>query len=92
MHFLQTTFKDYCKTKNIQILRDDLKFIGKKIASMPQNEQRSVMRDYTDKWLSIIQNEEKSSQNQNLARFTCNMWLISETKKRREQNEPGRMD
>lgn len=89
MNFLYTTFKEYCKKKNILVMHDDFKFIQGRIRFLSQNEQKLVMRDYTEKWLSILKSESKSSPNQNLARFECNMWLLDEIKKRRNINEFG---
>lgn len=69
-------FKDYCSKNNIQLLKDDLKFIERELQKIPLNEHRAILRVYTDKWLHEVKKNEKSYQNQNFARKQANKWLF----------------
>ena len=88
MYLRWNLFKDYCLANNIQLLRDDIKFISKILIKIPNNEHRSVLKEYTDLWLHSLKKTEKSSQNQNLARKTANTWLMEEVDKRKAQKAP----
>lgn len=81
MYLRWNMFKDYCIKKNIHLLKDDFKFIEKQLIQIPLNLHRSVLKDFTDKWLSVLENESNSSQAQNLARRESNKWLREECEK-----------
>lgn len=73
MYLKWTVFKNYCKAKNIQLLRDDLRFIERVLTKTTVNEHRFILKEFADIWLHEL---EKSSQNQNLARRIANKWLL----------------
>ena len=86
MHWLYTTFKDYCQKKGIHLLRGDLKYIEKELVKIPKELQRSVMSDYTRKWVETMDKENNSLLKQNLARRKANLWLLTRQEKNKNDN------
>lgn len=82
MYLRWNMFKDYCVKNNIQLLKDDFKFIEKELIKIPANEHRTILKAYTDLWLHEVKKEENSSLAQNLARRTANKWLLEEVKRK----------
>jgi len=48
--WLYGTVKPYFETQGIYLLRDDLQFIEKCLAKIPEDRHRLVMRDYFKIW------------------------------------------
>lgn len=91
MYLRWNLFKDYCLKNNIQLLRDDIKFLEKELVKINDNEHRGILKEYTDLWLHSLEGNAKSSQNQNLARKTANKWLLEEVNARKAQKAPVRI-
>ena len=75
MYLRWNLFKSYCIDHNIQLLKDDFKFIEHELMKIEKNLHRSVLKSYTDEWLSELEKEENSQQKQNLGRRKANTWL-----------------
>ncbi len=69
-------FTEFCKDNNLQLLRDDLKFIKFSVLQLDSESRKRVLRGYADLWLQTLKDNESSLQAQNLARRTCNKWLL----------------
>lgn len=82
MYLRWNMFKDYCVKNNIQLLKDDFKFLERELVKIPQNEHRTILKAYTDLWLHEVKKEGNASQAQNLARRIANKWLLEEVKRK----------
>jgi hypothetical protein len=82
MHWLYKGFKDYCYKNNIQLLRDDFLFIEQVLDKIPSELHRSIMYDYTRRWLLGVKKEEKSLLKQNSGRKLANSWLREQAAKK----------
>lgn len=91
MYLHWNRFKDYCYRNNIQLLKDDIKFLERELIKINPNEHRTILKEYSDLWLHTLKKGEKSSQNQNLARKTANNWLYQEVNVRKAQKAPYRV-
>ncbi len=76
MFWIHTTFKDYCTKRGIELLRDDLKFIEKKLYLIHSDLHKSIMGDFVEKWCEGMGYTEIDSQKQNLGRNKANLWLL----------------
>ena len=74
-------FTEYCQTKNIQLLRDDKRFIVKMMNKIPRDLHKYVLTRYIDEWLLGYSEEPKESLKQNTGRLRANSWLREEVKK-----------
>lgn len=88
MYLRWNLFKDYCVKNNIQLLKDDFKFIERELIKIPENEHRTILKEYTDKWLDEVKKCENASQAQNLARRISNKWLLEEVKRKSRYKRP----
>jgi NAD+--asparagine ADP-ribosyltransferase len=88
MYLRWSMFKDYCLHNNIQLLRDDIKFIERELQKIPPNEHRELLKEYTDVWLEILKENDNAPLGQNLARKTANKWLFQEVNRRQAPNAP----
>jgi len=75
MHWLYTTFKTYCATRGINLLRDDLLFIEKRLARIPQEAHKRIAKQFVEKWLEGIGSNENALNSVNLGRRIANIWL-----------------
>ena len=91
MYLRWSMFKDYCLHNNIQLLRDDVKFIERELQKIAPNEHRAILKEYTDLWLSILSENDNAAQAQNLARKTANRWLFEEVNRKKARNAPNRI-
>ena len=85
MYLKWNSFKTYCIEKNIQLLKDDFKFIERELVKIPPRLYRSVLSDFTKEWLKVLAEETNASQAQNLARRTSNKWLREECERLKAQ-------
>lgn len=74
MHWLYHEFRMYCDRKNLKVLRDDMRFIERKLMSIPVDDHRRVMREYVRIWIRELE----LTDNQNLARKKANEYLSGE--------------
>lgn len=81
MHWLHTTFKDYCKSQGMDVLKDDFKFIVKVLNQMPLELHKSIMRDYCKEWCLGMEKGLAPEIKQNLGRKKANLWLLSKVMK-----------
>ena len=70
------TFLEYCHEKGIKPLNDDLKFIRKLLAYVPDNERRAFLSAYVDEWLLGMGECPKTLLKQNMGRKRANLWLL----------------
>lgn len=91
MYLRWSLFKDYCLHNNIQLLRDDIKFIERELQKIAPNEHRQVLKEYTDLWLSTLKENENEPPGQNLARKTANRWLYEEVNRKKAPNAPRKI-
>ena len=68
-------FREYCESRGLDILRDDLKFIRVCLRMMPKNYRKSLLLLYVDKWLLGTAGEENVHLKQNSGRLAANSWL-----------------
>lgn len=76
MNILYSRFIPYCKRNDIDLMRDDIKFLEKQLMKIAPDLHRHVLKRYSEEWLRDYQKQEKSSQKQNLGRKSANLWLI----------------
>jgi len=74
MHWLHNEFRLYCDRKNIKILRDDMRFIERRLFEIPEDDRRRVMREYVRIWIDELEHHK----NQNAARKKANEYLCGE--------------
>jgi len=72
---LQTSFQDYCFSKGIELLREDIKFIKERINDMPLNARKDVLRRYHEEWLKGMASAKIVYQRQNLGRRMANTYI-----------------
>lgn len=75
MRLLITRFKEHCIKNNIQLLRDDVRFIEERLRAIDYNLHKDVLNCYYKKWWQGIREEENALRKQNLGRLTANKWL-----------------
>lgn len=75
-------FTEFCKEKNIQLLRDDKRFIVSMVNKLPRELHKDVLTNYIDKWLLGYSEEKKTSLKQNSGRLMANSWLRESVKTR----------
>jgi len=75
-HWLFTSFIDFAKSQNVNLLDEDLLHISTYLFNMPQNLRKSAMRRYIDEWLLGMQEHSKTPSSQNSGRRKANLWLI----------------
>lgn len=63
------TFTEYCKQNNIQLLRDDIKFLRSILCTVPKGRQKAVARQYVAIWCECM------PESQNAARHAANTYL-----------------
>lgn len=73
MHWLHNEFRLYCNRKNIHILRDDMRFIERRLAEINPDEHRRIMRQYVRIWI-----DEMAAHGQNAGRKKANEYLSAE--------------
>jgi hypothetical protein len=72
MHWLYSEFRLYCERKDIKILRDDMRYIERRLENIPRDDHRRVMRDYVRVWLRAKEN----GQGDNEGRKQANEFLM----------------
>ena len=77
MHWLRTTFRNYCLKYGVVLSDNDFVFIEKILRHLPENVHKSIMRGYLEEWLEWMPDDEKVSSARNLARLKANKWLKS---------------
>lgn len=48
------SFKAYCQRMGIKLLRDDIRYIENRLAKIPHDEHRRVMKEYTRIWIEQL--------------------------------------
>lgn len=74
MHWLHHEFRLYCDRKNIKLLRDDMRFIERRLMAIHSDEHRRIMREYVRIWIRELE----LNDNQNAARRKANEYLCGE--------------
>lgn len=75
MNWLTETFKPYAATKGVRLLKDDILFIEKHIANMPQSCHKRVLRAYLQAWLNGEGEATNVANKENLGRKSANLFL-----------------
>lgn len=63
------TFTEYCAKNNIQLLRDDIKFLRSILCAIPKGRHKDVARRYVAIWCECM------PESQNAARCAANTFL-----------------
>lgn len=71
-------FTQYCQANNIQLLRDDKKYLVTMLRNIPENPRKSLLKRFCDEWLLGFELEENVLLKQNMGRFRANSWLRQE--------------
>lgn len=71
------TFTEYCLSQNIKLQREDLTFIKKTLKRIPKASHKSVIRRYTEIWISVRDATESTVEvrKNNAGRFAANTWV-----------------
>ncbi len=84
MYWLISSFKPFCESNGVHLMREDLKFIEKMLYKIPEERRKRVMKDYYNEWMSGIGSCEIASQKQNLGRRRANNYLRDVCEDRRK--------
>ncbi len=76
-------FRQHCRSRGIEINRDDLKLIKSSLEKLPYHLKRQAVQDYLEEWEAGMSETDKSFRRQNLGRYRANSYLIRKV----EQNE-----
>ena len=68
-------FTEFCKQKNIQVLRDDLKFIRESTHCYKYEFRKTILKRYCDEWLRGIDEQPIAALKQTSGRRRANIWL-----------------
>lgn len=68
-------FTEYCQANNIQILRDDLKFLRKNLTNEPDKLRKRVLLNYCNEWLLGMELEQNASLKQSMGRRRANNYI-----------------
>lgn len=71
-------FTEYCAANNIELLREDMRFIRSKLHGLTHNQIKRVLKRYTEEWLLGYSEEENEPMKQNSGRYRANFWLLTE--------------
>lgn len=71
------TFIEYCESKNIHLLRDDIRFIRYVLKKLSADRHKSIMRRYCEEWCKGMDECENIAQRDNLGRRRANLYLCS---------------
>lgn len=71
------TFIEYCESKNIHLLRDDIRFIRFVLKKLPADRHKSIMRRYCDEWCKGMDECENAIQKENQGRNRANKYINS---------------
>jgi len=80
-------FTEFCKANNIQLLREDMKFLRKHVKDLDDDLRKLVLMNYAQLWISHLEFNQNSSQAQNIARKQSNLWLLQESAKLKFSNK-----
>lgn len=72
-----TKFFELCKNHEIELLTDDIRFICKKMNTIPAHRHTAVLTNYFEEWLKGMDDEENVIQRQNMGRRRANLYLLS---------------
>ena len=75
-------FTQFCQANNIQLLRDDKKYLVAILSGTNDNLRKSLLKRYCYEWLLGIELEENVLLKQNMGRFRANSWLRQELNKK----------
>lgn len=68
-------FKNYTGSINIQLLKDDFKFIERVLGKLPEITQRAALRKYCIEWQEGMEDELVDFRKQNKGRYRANCFL-----------------
>lgn len=71
------SFREYCSSHGIHLLRDDVTFIRSKLANFDYDERKTILRHYVEVWCDAMEDTSNAAQAMNLGRRAANLWLIS---------------
>lgn len=74
MHWLQSEVKPYCERVGIHLMRDDIRFIEKRLSEISRDEHRRIMRQYVRIWKQAID----EGKGQNKGRCLANEYIRGE--------------
>lgn len=79
-------FRQHCRSRGIEIHRDDLKFIKESLEQIPYNQKREAVQDYLNEWVAGMKQTDKSFQKQNFGRYRANSYLIEKIERNEKNN------
>ena len=69
-------FTEFCITNGIKLLRDDIHYLRKHLANLPDEPRKRVLRLYADEWLSGMNEGLNVLLKQNMGRRRANLALV----------------
>jgi hypothetical protein len=75
MNWLYTEFKPYCQRFGIHLAKKDLLLIEKRLAKIPKDAHKRVMREYVKIWLDTVGRDENVRLAKDLGLRAANKWL-----------------
>lgn len=77
--FLRMNFTDYAASKELQLLKDDIKFVRSRLYNVPKNRRRAFMLRYVELWCIGMDEEESVLRKQSAGRRAANNFLLANT-------------
>jgi len=72
------TFQSHCIKNGIELLRDDIIFIKKQLAGIPEHLQKPVLTEYCEIWLKGMKETDIVYRQQNIGRRKANLYLLEQ--------------
>lgn len=69
------TFTEYATSKNLQLHRDDIKFIKAQVAGLNPAIRKQILTQYVDIWIEAMETEPIAHKRQNKGRRAANNYL-----------------
>ncbi len=81
MHWIHSTFKQYCEKNGYLLLHDDFKYIENALRCIPTHKQRPLMFEYCNVWNHAMLIEPDSNKRQSVGRRAANNFLLQHKEK-----------
>lgn len=65
----------YFAKNNIELLRDDIKFIEQTLSKLPPERHKQIMREYYNVWKGALAQDDKNTSKEPTARSKANAFL-----------------
>lgn len=79
-------FRQHCRSRGIEVNRDDLKLIKSSLEKLPYSQKRQAVQDYLEHWEAGMKETDKSFRRQNLGRYRANSYLIKKVEMNEKNN------